>query len=231
MADEGADIIDIGGESTRPGSDPVSLEDELNRVVPIIASVSQRVDIPISIDTCKSPVARAAIEAGAVMINDISGLRHDTRMAATAAEYAVPIVVMHIKGQPRSMNVNPVYDDLIAEIKLYLLESVRIAEGAGVKPESIIIDPGIGFGKTSAHSFSILKHLSEFSDLGKTILVGASRKSALGSLVDLGPAERVIESVSAAAIAASNGAHFVRVHDVSETVRALRVLDAINAAP
>jgi dihydropteroate synthase len=231
MASEGADIIDVGGESTRPGSDPVALEEELDRVVPVIHEISEAVDIPVSIDTYKAPVAKAAIEAGASMINDISGLRFDPDMASVAARSGLPVVVMHIKGEPRSMNMNPSYGDVIEEIISYLAESIKIAEEAGVDSNSIVVDPGIGFGKASTHSFSAMKHMGRLSRLGKPILIGASRKSHLGSLVELAPPDRLIESVSAAVVAATNGAHFVRVHDVAETARALRVVEAINSAP
>ena len=230
MASEGADIIDIGGESTRPGAEPLSLDAELARVLPLIKEIRRQSDIPISIDTYKSAVAGASIEAGANLINDISGLRFDIAMASTAAHLGVPVIAMHIKGEPRSMQTNPTYDDLIAKIKAYLSESISIAENAGIKRENIIIDPGIGFGKTFAHNFSILRHLCEFAELGQPIMVGASRKRFLGSLSGTDPDDRLEESLAAAIIAAANGAHFVRVHDVSQTVRALRVWDAVKGS-
>ncbi|MFH1892931.1 MAG: dihydropteroate synthase [Candidatus Zixiibacteriota bacterium] len=230
MASEGADIIDIGGESTRPGAEPLSLDAELARVLPVIKEIRRQSDIPISIDTYKSAVAGASIEAGANLINDISGLRFDSAMASTAAHLCVPVIAMHIKGEPRSMQSNPTYDDLIAEIKTYLSESISIAENAGIKRENVIIDPGIGFGKTLAHNFSILRHLGEFAELGQPMMVGASRKRFLGSLSGTDPYDRLEESLAAAIIAAANGAHFIRVHDVPQTVRALKVWDAVKGS-
>jgi len=227
MVSDGADIIDIGGESTRPGAEPLSLNEELDRVLPVIETIRESSDIPISIDTYKSEVAKAAIESGANLINDISGLRFDKTMASTAASLGAPVIAMHIKGTPRSMQNNPTYDDLIGEIKSSLAESVTIAAEAGVRRENIIVDPGIGFGKTFEHNFSILHHLSDFAELGQPILIGASRKRFLGSLSGAEPDDRLQESVAAALIAASHGAHFIRVHDVKETVRALRVWYAV----
>lgn len=229
MALEGADIIDIGGESTRPGAEPLELKQELARVIPVITKLRAMTDVPISIDTYKSEVAEAALESGADMINDISGLRFDPAMAALAAHKNVPVVVMHIQGQPRSMQQNPVYDDLIGEIKSYLAESIRIAESAGIPSEMIVIDPGIGFGKTFEHNFTILNRLSDLLDLGHPILVGASRKSFLGSLSRNDPENRLLESIAAAVIAAMNGASIIRTHDVAATKRALRVCDAVSS--
>lgn len=228
MASEGADIIDIGGESTRPGAEPLSLNEELDRVLPVIEAIRATSEIPISIDTYKSELAKAAIECGADLINDISGLRFDKDMPSTAASLAVPVIAMHIKGKPRSMQDNPTYDDLIGEIKSYLMESVSIAVEAGVKRENVIIDPGIGFGKTFEHNFSILHHLHDFAEIGQPILIGASRKRFLGSLSGTDPDDRIEESIAAAVIAAAYGAHFVRVHDVRQTVRALRVWEAVK---
>ncbi len=228
MALEGADIIDVGGESTRPGSEPVELNQELARVIPMITKLRAMTDIPISIDTYKSEVAEAALESGADMINDISGLRFDSAMATLAAHKNVPVVVMHIQGQPRSMQQNPAYDDLIGEIKSYLAESIRIAESAGIPSEMIVIDPGIGFGKTFEHNFTILNRLSDLLDLGHPILVGASRKRFLGSLSGTESDDRLEESLAAAVIAAMNGASIIRTHDVAATKRALRVCDAVK---
>lgn len=230
MESDGADIIDIGGESTRPGAEPLSAEDELSRVLPVISEIRRQSNIPISIDTYKSAIAEAAIDAGANLINDTSGLKFDRAMASTAAKLGVPVIVMHIKGEPRSMQTNPTYDDLIAEIKAYLSESISIAENAGIGRQNIIVDPGIGFGKTFPHNFSILRHLSEFAELGQPIMVGASRKRFLGSLSGTDPDDRLEESIAAAVIAAANGANFLRVHDVRQTVRALRVWDRVRAS-
>ncbi len=230
MVSEGADIIDIGGESTRPGSRRVSSAEELERVIPVIDRLRAESEIPISIDTYKSDVAGEAVSRGADLINDISGLRFDPKMAGTVASLDVPVVVMHMKGEPESMQSNPVYEDLMGEVCRNLGESVAIAERAGVSRNKIIIDPGIGFGKTFAHNFAILHNLSRLFDLGLPILVGASRKSFLGSLPGTDPADRLEESLAAAVIAAHSGAHFVRVHDVAATRRALRVCDAVRHA-
>jgi dihydropteroate synthase len=227
---EGADIIDIGGESTRPGAEQVSLDDELARVIPVIEKLRAVSNTPISIDTYKSVVATAAVDKGADLINDISGLRFDPAMAETAASHSVPVVVMHMKGEPKSMQANPVYENLIEEIYTYFEESIEIAEKAGIARDKIIIDPGIGFGKTFPHNFSILRNLSRFSKLGLPILVGASRKGFLGSLSDTDVDDRLEESLAATVIAASNGAHFVRVHDVAATRRVLRLCDAVRNA-
>jgi dihydropteroate synthase len=230
MISHGADIIDIGGESTRPGADPLSYDREIERVIPVIERLRSETEAPISIDTYKSSVAEAAIDAGANIVNDISGLRFDPKMARTIADHDVPVIVMHIKGEPRSMQENPVYSDLIGEIKSYLADSIALATEAGISADSIIIDPGIGFGKTFDHNFKILNSIQQFADLGKPILTGASRKAFLGSLAGTEPEDRLPESLSAAVIAASNGAHFIRVHDVVPTVRALRVVDAVRHA-
>lgn len=230
LVSEGADVIDIGGESTRPGAEEVSLDDELARVIPVIEKLRAVSNTPISVDTYKSTVARAAVDKGADLINDISGLRFDPAMAETAASLNVPVVVMHMKGEPKSMQANPVYENLIEEIYTYFEEAIGIAEKAGIPRDKIIIDPGIGFGKTFPHNFSILRNLKRFSELGLPILVGASRKSFLGSFSDAEADERLEGSLAAAVIAASNGAHFVRVHDVVATRRALRLCDAVRDA-
>ncbi len=230
MIEEGADFIDIGGESTRPGADPLPLEEELDRVLPIIMELRGRSEIPISIDTYKSKVAEAALEAGADMINDISGLHFDAEIGSIAARYDVPIVVMHIKGKPKSMQVNPCYDDLIGEIKGYLSESIESAVSAGVSREKIIIDPGIGFGKTFDNNFSILRRIPEFFDLGCPILIGASRKGFLGSFTGNKPEKRFEESIAASVIASHNGANIVRVHDVGAVRRSIAISDAVIAS-
>ena len=230
LSSDGADVIDIGGESTRPGAEEVSLDDELKRVVPVIEKLRAVSSTPISVDTYKSAVARVAVDRGANLVNDISGLRFDPAMAETAASLGVPVVVMHMKGEPKSMQANPTYKNLIEEIHTYFDESIGIAERAGLLREKIIIDPGIGFGKTFPHNFSILRNLRRFSELGLPILVGASRKSFLGSLSATDVGDRLEESLAAAVIAVSNGAHFVRVHDVAATRRALRLCDAVRAA-
>jgi len=230
MIEEGADIVDVGGESTRPGADPLPFDDELDRVLPVIMELRKKTDIPISIDTYKSEVAKAALDSGADMVNDISGLHFDRNVATVAAEYEVPIIVMHIKGEPKSMQNRPEYDDLIGEIREYLSISIEIACAGGVSREKIIIDPGIGFGKTFDNNFSILKRIPEFMDLDCPILIGASRKGFLGSFTGNKPEDRIEESIAASVIAAQNGANFVRVHDVAATKRALAVADAISSS-
>jgi len=229
IAEEGADLIDIGGESTRPGAEPVSVDEELKRVIPVIESLSKKIDIPISIDTYKAKVAEEAINAGATIINDISGLRFDPQMPYIAAKYDTPVVIMHIKGTPKNMHINPVYDALIPEITEYLRNSIVIAKNAGVKENNIIIDPGIGFGKKPEHNLLIIKNLKEFANLGKPILIGVSRKSFIGKILDDAPAEQRLEGTMAAvAVSVINGANIVRVHDVKETVKVVKVVDAIR---
>jgi dihydropteroate synthase len=230
MAKEGADIIDVGGESTRPESDPVTIEEELSRVIPVIEALSKQVNIPISIDTYKSQVAKKALHAGAEMINDISALRFDPQMKKIAAEYQVPTVLMHIKGTPKNMQKNPYYDDVITEITEYLKESIEIAENAGIDREKIIIDPGIGFGKRLEDNLNILKNLKKFSILDCPIMVGPSRKSFIGKILDLPVEERLEGSLAALAVSIMKGANIVRVHDVKESKRVACLVDSILKA-
>jgi len=228
MIREGADIIDVGGESTRPGSDPVTLEEELSRVIPVIGSLTQRTEVPISIDTYKSEVARRALDAGAQMINDISALRFDPEMKRIVGQYRVPVVLMHIKGTPKDMQKDPSYDDVIGEIAQYLRESIQLAQEGGVEKERILIDPGIGFGKRLVDNLNILKNLSEFSILECPILIGCSRKRFIGGILDLPVQERLEGSLAALAVAVMNGANMVRVHDVRESKRVADLVDAIK---
>ncbi|MEN2994103.1 MAG: dihydropteroate synthase [Thermodesulfovibrio sp.] len=229
LVDEGADILDIGGESTRPGAEPVSIDEELRRVIPVIEAVSKRVSIPISIDTYKARVAEEAIKAGATIINDISGLRFDPEMPYIASKYKVPVVVMHIKGTPKDMQKNPYYEALIPEIIEYLRNSIIIAKQAGVDENMIIIDPGIGFGKLPEHNLIIIKNLKEFSSLGKPLLIGVSRKSFIGKVLnEPSPDNRLEGTASAVAISVINGANIVRVHDVGFMVKVVRMADAIK---
>lgn len=228
MVEQGADIIDVGGESTRPGSDIVPLDEEIRRTIPIIEKVAAQIDVPVSIDTYKSEVARQAVSVGASIVNDISGLRFDPAMAGAVAEMGVPIVVMHIKGKPKDMQVDPVYDDLINDIKAYLSETIDIAKSAGIADDRIVIDPGIGFGKTFEHNLEILQRLGEFRELGMPILVGPSRKAFIGKILgDLPATERMEGTAAAVAISIFNGANIIRVHDVKEMSRVARVADAI----
>lgn len=229
LLEEGADIIDIGGESTRPGAEPVSEEEELRRVIPVIEELSKRVKIPISIDTYKSKVAEEAINAGASIINDISGLRFDRRMPEVAAKYRVPVVLMHIKGTPKVMQQSPYYRYLIPEIIEYLRESIVIAKEAGIDEELLIIDPGIGFGKLPEHNLEIIKNLKEFTKLGKPILIGVSRKSFISKVLnDAPPEERLEGTMAAVAISVINGANIVRVHDVAAISKVVKIADAIK---
>lgn len=229
MADEGADIIDIGGESTRPGSDPVSLDEEIRRTVPVIRAIAQRVSVPLSIDTYKAEVAKQALDAGAAIVNDISGLRFDPEMPKIVAAYKVPVVVMHIKGTPKNMQTSPSYTALIPEIIDYFRECISIATKAGISEEMIILDPGIGFGKTFEHNLQILNRLTEFSVLGKPLLVGPSRKAFIGKILAGAPPSERLEGTAAAVTASIlHGAHIVRVHDVKEMARVARVADAIK---
>ena len=231
LSAEGSDIIDIGGESTRPGAEPLSLEDEINRVIPVIKELVKEVQIPISIDTYKSEVAREALDAGAAIINDISGLKSDDKMAGIAAEYDVPVVVMHIKGTPRDMQINPHYGNMMSEIGNSLKESVNIALNAGVDKNKIIVDPGIGFGKELTDNFSLIKNLDYFKSLGHFILVGPSRKSFLWKTLDVSPDETVEATAAAVTACIMAGADIVRIHDVKEVINAVKVADLIVSAP
>ena len=229
MVKDGADILDIGGESTRPGSEPVSIEEELKRTIPVIEELSRNLAVPISIDTYKAQVARKALEAGASMVNDISGLRFDPDMPKTAASYNIPVVMMHIKGRPRNMQLNPKYDALIPEIMDYFRISIRLARKFGIPDNMIIVDPGIGFGKTFDHNLEILNKLEQFTLLEKPLLVGPSRKAFLGKILGGAPAADRLEGTAAAvAVSIMKGANIIRVHDVKEMVKVARVTDAIQ---
>ncbi len=238
LAEQGADILDIGGESTRPFSDAVSTKEEIKRVVPVIKRIAATTPLPISIDTTKAAVARQAVDAGASIINDVSAMRMDPSMAQTAAETGLPIILMHMKGSPKTMQVDPSYDDLIGEIKAFLSRAIEKAMASGVKKSSIIIDPGIGFGKTLRHNFILIQKLKAFEELGTPILMGPSRKKFIRSLLkdssaeDIDPGLPCVETGTQAAVAASalNGAHIVRVHNVSDTVATLKIIDAIKNA-
>ena len=230
MVEEGADILDIGGESTRPGSKPLELEEELRRVIPVIESLAEKVDVPISIDTYKSIVAQKAIEAGAQMINDISGLHFDQSLAKIAVKEDVPIVLMHIRGTPETMQKDVHYNSLFSEILLYLKDSVQRAESAGLDPHQIIVDPGIGFGKTIEDNLLIIKNLNEFRVLGKPILLGTSRKAFIGKILNTEVRDRLEGTLSTIAIGVLNGAHIIRSHDVPQAKKAIAVADAIRLA-
>lgn len=216
MVDEGADIIDIGGESSRPGSRPASVDEELARVIPVVEGLASTCDVLISVDTTKSAVARAAIAHGARIINDISALRFDPEMGEVVARGGTFLVLMHMQGSPETMQHNPAYADVVAEIKDFLRERMDVATSAGIDRARLIVDPGIGFGKSLAHNLDILRQLASFKQLGVPILVGLSRKSFLGEILDLPTTERLVGTIAANAIAIANGADIIRVHDVKE---------------
>lgn len=224
MAAEGADIIDIGGQSTRPGSKEITVEEEIGRILPVIDKLNKE-DLIISVDTYRSAVAEAALIAGAQLINDISGLRFDPALAEVCAKYRAPLVVMHIKGTPLNMQEAPTYQDLIAEIIDYLAESIRLAEKAGVK--DVIVDPGFGFGKTKEHNLMILKNLRSFRSLGRPLLIGTSRKSTIGEVLNLPVGSRLMGISATIAVAILNGVDIIRVHDVAEMTETARMTDAI----
>jgi len=229
MVEEGADIIDVGGESTRPGSEPVPLQEEIDRTIPVIEEISKKIKVPVSIDTYKAEVARRALDAGASIVNDISGLRFDPEMPKVVSQYKVPVVIMHIKGTPKDMQANPIYEALIPEITDYFRESIRLAVESGITEDKIIIDPGIGFGKTFDHNLEIIKNLREFTLLEKPLLVGVSRKAFIGKILGDAPvSERLEGSEAAAAISILNGANIIRVHDVKEMKKVALVADAIK---
>ena len=238
LFEDGADILDIGGESTRPFSDAVSEEEEIQRVVPVIEKLSKQISIPISIDTTKAKVADCALKAGASMINDISSLRFDPDLANVAADYGVPVILMHMLGNPKTMQVEPKYDDLIAEIKTFLENRIEQAERKGISRSKIIIDPGIGFGKTFDHNLLLIKNLHEFKALNVPILIGTSRKAFIRNLLkaetmeDVHPRSEIVETGTQASVAAAvlNGAHIVRVHDVVNTRITVKIIDAIKSA-
>jgi dihydropteroate synthase len=223
---EGADLVDIGGESTRPGADPVSAEEEMERVLPVIECLAP-INVPLAIDTRKAAVARAAVQAGASIINDITGLRGDLDMVRVASESGVGLVLMHIQGTPQTMQQNPTYADLIGEISDTLRGSVEWAQQHGIDAERIVIDPGIGFGKTMEHNLQILRCLRSFQELGRPILVGTSRKSFIGKVLDAPVEQRLFGTAATVAVAIAHGADIVRVHDVKEMAQVAKMTDAI----
>jgi dihydropteroate synthase len=227
LVSEGADILDIGGESTRPGSSEVSVDVELERVIPVIEGLAKEVEAPISIDTCKGEVARSAIKAGAVIINDISAMRSDPKIGDVAAENKTPIILMHMQGTPKNMQKNPVYGDVMGEIAQFLKERVDFARSKGILKDRIIVDPGIGFGKTLEHNFQIIRNLKELKVLGQPILMGTSRKSFIGNTLDLDVKERLEGTLATVTMSIMNGADIVRVHDVLQSKRAAYMTDAI----
>ncbi|MBW1660008.1 MAG: dihydropteroate synthase [Deltaproteobacteria bacterium] len=225
MVEEGADIIDVGGESSRPGSDPVEAKVEIGRIVPIISRLSRELPVPISVDTTKSEVAQAALDAGAGMINDISGLHWDLKLADLAARYKVPIVLMHTRGKPKTMQQDIQYTSLISEILRYLKEGIEVAMASGVPEDQIIVDPGIGFGKTLENNLEIMNNLFELSVLKKPIMLGASRKTFIGKVLGLDVDQRLEGTLATTAYGIMHGADIIRVHDVKENVRVIQMLN------
>jgi len=238
LFEAGADILDVGGESTRPFSNPVSEEEEILRVVPVIEKLSKRIPIPISIDTTKAGVAEQAIKAGASMINDVSSLNFDPKMANVAVDYGVPVILMHMLGNPKTMQMEPFYDDLIGEIKTFFENAIDQAENKGISRLKIIIDPGIGFGKTVGHNLLLIQRLNEFKTLKVPIMIGTSRKAFIRNLLKDNTVEEInadsamVESGTQASVAAAilNGADIVRVHNVANTRVTVKIIDAIKNA-
>jgi dihydropteroate synthase len=231
LAGEGADVLDVGGESTRPGADDVPLEEELRRVVPVIERLAKDTGLPVSVDTSKPEVMRAAVAAGAGMVNDVYALRREGALD-TVAELGVPVVLVHMLGEPRSMQDAPRYDDVVADVHRFLAERIFAAEMAGIDRKRIVVDPGFGFGKTREHNLALLAQLQRFTELGVPVLAGLSRKRTIGEITGrVDPQARVHGSVTAAVVAAQRGAMLLRVHDVAATVDALKVWNAVAAVP
>lgn len=230
MISDGVDVVDVGGESTRPGSDPVPADDEIRRVLPVIEGIAQNnPDVPISIDTRKAEVADRALAAGVTIVNDVSA-GGDPVMFDVVRKHDAAIVLMHMKGEPKTMQQSPEYEDVVGEVHEYLRERIEAAEFAGIEAERIAIDPGIGFGKNLEHNLELMRGIGAFLDLGRPVLVGPSRKRFIGTILDVPEDERVEGTIGAVAWLVSRGAHVVRVHDVGEVVRAVRVIDAIVRA-
>lgn len=230
MLKEGADVLDLGGESTRPGARRVTVKEELMRILPLLKKLVRRANVPISIDTYKSAVARQCLEEGASLINDVTALRGDPQMADVIRDFSAPVILMHMKGTPLTMQKNPRYSNLFLDIKTSLKESIRLALKSGISRSRILIDPGIGFGKTVRHNLSLIKGLEFFARLGFPVVIGISRKSFIGKVLGLPVEERIWGTASSAAIAAWNGAHIVRVHDVKEMKQVTEMADAILSA-
>lgn len=230
MVEEGADILELGGESTRPGAAPVPVEEELRRIVPVLRDLRPKLSIPVSVDTYKPEVARIALEEGADIINDVYGVRGEGHLAAVVAEQRAGLVIMHMKGTPQDMQIEPRYDDVVGEVSDFLAERITFAERAGVHPQSIIVDPGLGFGKRSQDNLALLRHLGELHRLGKPIMIGPSRKSLVGDVLKLPVEERQHGTAACVAAAVLQGAAFVRVHEIRPCAQLVRMLDAIRRA-
>lgn len=232
IIDEGADIVDVGGESSRPGSDPVDAETELNRVIPVIRDIRSISDIPISIDTTKAAVAKAAVESGADIVNDISALRFDKEMIDLVAERGVPVVLMHMLGSPKTMQYNPTYNDCVNDILQFFSERLHYCLNYGISKDRIIIDPGIGFGKRLNDNLAIFNKLNQFESFGCPVMIGASRKSFIKLITgeNAKPSKRVGGSITAALVSVIKGVDIIRVHDIAETIEAVKIYQAINEA-
>jgi dihydropteroate synthase len=230
LAAQGADLLDIGGESARPFSDPISPEEEIRRIVPIIKALSRRISIPISVDTWKAEVAQAALDAGAAMVNDISGLGLDPRLGEVAGTFGVPLILMHMQGTPRDMQAKPNYNHLLEDIHRFFEDRVRRAEAFGLPRDRILIDPGIGFGKLMHHNLTLIKQLDFFQDLDLPIVLGTSRKSFVGKITQQGPLDRDWGTAATLAIGAWQGAHMMRVHNVTAAKQVLAMTDALREA-
>jgi dihydropteroate synthase len=228
LEEEGADLLDVGGESTRPGAEPVPAAEERRRVLPVIARLADRVRIPISVDTSKAEVAREALEAGASLVNDVTALRGDPEMAAVVARGRAALVLMHMRGQPRTMQRAPRYRDVAGEVAAFLAQAARRAEAAGVERSRILLDPGLGFGKTVAHNLILLRSLGRLASLGYPLVLGPSRKSFIGKALNAEVGDRLAGTLACVAFAQRHGAHVVRVHDVKATVQLVKMLEAIE---
>ena len=229
MVNAGATIIDVGGESTRPGADEVSVEQELERVIPVVEAIARRFEVWISVDTSKAEVIRESARVGAHIINDVRSLSEPGALEAAAAT-GLPVCLMHMQGEPRTMQQAPHYDNILREVDTYFAQQIARCEAAGIKKERLILDPGFGFGKNLSHNYELLAHLSDFHHFGLPLLVGMSRKSMIGQLLNVGPSQRLTGSLSCAVIAAMQGAQIIRAHDVKETAEAMRVVEATRRA-
>jgi dihydropteroate synthase len=229
MVEAGADLVDVGGESTRPGSDPVPVAEELRRVLPVVKRLAAEIDAPISIDTRRAEVARAALDAGAAVVNDITAGR-DAEMFDVVRQADAGMVLMHMQGDPKTMQEEPRYDDVVREVRAFLADRVAAAESTGIAPERLCVDPGLGFGKTLQHNLVLIRDIGALSDIGRPILVGPSRKSFVGRITGADVHERLEGTVGAVAWLVAKGAHVVRVHDVAAMVRVVRMVDAIRTA-
>ncbi len=230
LAAQGADLLDVGGESTRPFSDSISFEEEIQRIVPVIRELVKRISIPISVDTYKAEVARAALDAGAVVVNDITALGFDPGLAKVIADYQAPVILMHMQGTPKNMQVNPEYNHLLKDIHQFFVERIALAKSRGIPREQILIDPGIGFGKTFSQNLTLIKRIDYFQDLDLPIVLGTSRKAFIGKIIDQEAMNRDWGTAATLAIGAWQGANIVRVHNVAAAKQVLAVVDALKEA-